>query len=349
MKDLKYLGAYIIPAIMYAALYYQGIYSYLVVVFSFVLIPILETVLPVSRTNVDERKQKKVSRKRIFTTMLLLNVPIVYGLLGYFLFVIVFHGLSTFELTGMILSMGIVLATSGINVAHELGHRLSSIERNFATLLLIPSLYTHFTVEHNLGHHKNVGTPTDPATARRNQSVYSFWFQSVILGWMHGWQIEKKRLRKQHSPFFSLENEMVKSVVFQLLYLVPIYIFLGSFVLLIVVLTAIVSFLLLETINYIEHYGLYRNKIESGRYERTMAEHSWNSNHTMGRILLYELTRHSDHHYFASKKYQVLDHHDDSPQLPMGYPGSMLMALIPPLWYAKVHPLIDERQAVKTS
>ena len=95
----------------------------------------------------------------------------------------------------------------------------------------------------------------------------------------------------------------------------------------------IIGFLLLETVNYIEHYGLVRFKMPSGRYERVRECHSWNSNHVVGRIVLYELTRHSDHHYKSSKKYQTLDYHDISPQMPYGYPTSMVLSFFPPLWF----------------
>jgi alkane 1-monooxygenase len=117
------------------------------------------------------------------------------------------------------------------------------------------------------------------------------------------------------------------------IYLFLIYLFFGSFGLLFAVLVAIVGFTLLETVNYIEHYGLLRLKMKSGRYERVKEIHSWNSNHVIGRIVLYELTRHSDHHFKSSKKYQILDCHEESPQMPFGYPTSMVISLIPPLWF----------------
>ena len=122
-------------------------------------------------------------------------------------------------------------------------------------------------------------------------------------------------------------------LVFQALLLIVIYVVFGKTGLIFSVLSAIVGILLLETVNYIEHYGLLRLKTKSNRYERVAEKHSWNSNHVIGRIVLYELTRHSDHHYKSSKKYQVLDCHEDSPQMPFGYPTSMVLALIPPLWF----------------
>jgi len=133
--------------------------------------------------------------------------------------------------------------------------------------------------------------------------------------------------------FVSVYNDMLWYIIFQLLYLASVYLFFGIQGLIFALLCAVVGFLLLETVNYIEHYGLLRKKTDSGRYERVKEIHSWNSNHVVGRIVLYELTRHSDHHYKSSKKYQILDCHEDSPQMPFGYPTSMVLSLIPPLWF----------------
>jgi alkane 1-monooxygenase len=123
----------------------------------------------------------------------------------------------------------------------------------------------------------------------------------------------------------------------------------GGFLLLFsAILMAIVGFLMLETVNYIEHYGLERNKLENGRYERVQPWHSWNSNHILGRLMLYELSRHSDHHFKASKKYQTLLHHDESPQLPYGYPMSMLLSFVPPLWFRIMNPRVKKLQLSNT-
>ena len=112
-------------------------------------------------------------------------------------------------------------------------------------------------------------------------------------------------------------------------------------VLLAFVLAAIIGILLLETVNYIEHYGLLRQRTASGRYERVRHVHSWNSDHQIGRLMLFNLSRHSDHHYKASKKYQVLDSLPDSPQMPTGYPGMMVLALVQPLWFRVMDRKLD--------
>jgi alkane 1-monooxygenase len=234
----------------------------------------------------------------------------------------------------MNLSLGIILGSNGINVAHELGHRNFSIEKILGKILLIPSHYTHFFIEHNHGHHLHVATPEDPSTAKYNQNLYSFWIQSVTGTYTKAWKIQLKLNEVEHRSFFSIKNDMFWFAIIQASYLGLIYFLFGFNGLLFATLAGIVGFLLLETINYIEHYGLRRNLLNSGRYERVSEKHSWNSNHILGRIILYELTRHSDHHYKSQKKYQILEYHDVSPQLPFGYPTSMVLSFVPPLWFA---------------
>ena len=250
---------------------------------------------------------------------------------------------STFEMIGMCLSGGILLATNGINVAHELCHRKKYFERAIGKALFLPCLYMHFYIEHNFGHHVNVGTPEDGATAKYKQNVYSFWITSVSKQYMDAWKKQIKLLKMKKARFLSIKNDMLWYHLFQPAYLLLILAFFSFDVFLFALLSGIISFLFLECINYIEHYGLRRFKTESGRYERVQAHHSWNSNHNIGRIVLYELTRHSDHHFKASKKYQILDCHDEAPQLPFGYPASILLSLVPPLWFHIVNPLVPER------
>ena len=250
--------------------------------------------------------------------------------------------LLPFEMVGIVLSLGILLATNAINVAHELGHRKTQRERTLSKLLLLPCLYMHFYLEHNFGHHKNVATPEDPATSKKNQSVYHFWITSVLKQYKNAWQIQLSILAKGNHTYFSLKNDMLWYSIFQLCYLDLCFLFFGISGLLFALAVGVLSFVFLETINYVEHYGLVRKKLPSGRYERVQTHHSWNSNHIIGRIVLYELTRHSDHHFKASKKYQILENKKESPQLPFGYPTSILLSLVPPLWFWIMNSRIPE-------
>ena len=340
LDDLKYLFAYTIPLSTLLAIFSEGIFTFATPIYAFIFIPFLEIIMKDYDTKYDEDQKKKRLSNRIFDILLYLNIPFVFILLFFGLNKLTDNSLIIIEKVGIVSSLGILLATNAINVAHELGHRISRTERTLSKILLIPCLYMHFYLEHNFGHHKNVATPEDPATSKFNQSVYHFWITSVFNQFINAWKIQKEILKRSEKSFISFQNDMIWYMIIQSIYLYLIFMFFGVYGLFYAVIVGIQSFLFLETINYIEHYGLVRKKLSSGRYERVQTHHSWNSNHIIGRIVLYELTRHSDHHFKSSKKYQILENKKDSPQLPYGYPTSILLALIPPLWFKIINPRI---------
>ncbi len=339
IKDLKYLMSYSIALFAFIGISLGGFYNYLAVIFTFVFIPVLEIIVRKSNEKYTDEEKKNRNLDPFFDLLLYLNIPIVFGIFFFSLEKLALAS-SVYDIIGIILSASIVMATNGINVGHELGHRKSLIARTCSKLLYLPCQYMHFYIEHNFGHHINVATPEDPATARYKQTVYSFWITSVIRTYVSAWEIQLKLLKVSKRSFFSFKNDMVFYTLFQLSFLVFIYYNFGLYLTLLSILMSVVSFLFLETINYVEHYGLLRKKEPSGRYERVKPHHSWNSNHTIGRIVLYELTRHSDHHFKSSKKYQVLESLDECPHLPHGYPTSILISLIPPLWFSIMNPLV---------
>ena len=346
MKDLKYLAAFSIPLVAFLGLFFKGYWVWATPVFAFVCIPILELIFPVDTDNLKPKEVDDKLKKSIFDWLLYLNLPIVFSLVFYGLIIVSQATLTTHEFVGLFFSVGIVLGVNGINVAHELGHRQTTNERFLGKVLLLPSFYMHFYIEHNFGHHLHAATPEDPATARYNQSVYSFWITSTVRQYFSAWKIQNKLLKTNKQLFFSTKNDMLWYVIFQTVYLILIALLFGTTGLWFALFSGIVGFVLLETVNYIEHYGLIRLKTKSGRYERVREIHSWNSNHVIGRIVLYELTRHSDHHYKSSKKYQVLDCHDESPQMPYGYPTSMVLAMIPPLWFGVMNKRVPKQMIV---
>jgi alkane 1-monooxygenase len=333
-KDFKYLSALTVPLSLIVGLYFKGYWLFLTPIYLFVFIPVLELLLKEENTNYSEAETSSRAVSAFFDWLLYLNLPIVYALLIWSFFEVAHYPFETYEFVGLVLSLGMVLGGNGINVAHELGHRQASKQRFIGKALLLPSLYMHFYIEHNFGHHLHAATKEDPATARYKQSVYSFWLTSIVRQYFSAWSIQKRLLNNYNLSFFSFRNDMFWYLVLQGLYLILVFLVFGKVVLLFAFLSAITGVLLLETVNYIEHYGLLRKKKDSGRYERVKEIHSWNSNHVIGRIMLYELTRHSDHHFKSSKKYQILECHDKSPQLPFGYPTSMVLALLPPLWFS---------------
>lgn len=333
MKDLKYLIAYLLPLSAFTALAWQGPWAWATVVFSFGIIPVLEIWAPQSTNNVSPEEEVPRSRRWLFDVLLYLNFPILLGIVFWYLHTVQHQVLSGGEMLGLTLGTGIVVGAVGINVAHELGHRTKNYEQIMSKWMLLPALYQHFFIEHNRGHHKNVATDLDPASARLGEWVFAFWGRSICGSWRSAWNLERERLHKVGQPFWSLHNEMLRFQLWQGAWVASIAVFLGWKALLGALVIALIGILLLETINYIEHYGLRRRILPTGHPEPVTPAHSWNSNHELGRIFLYELTRHSDHHYKATRKYQILRHLDESPQLPFGYPTSMLLALVPPLWF----------------
>ena len=343
-SDFRYLAAYLVPVAGFIGLYFGGWASPGALYLGFFLAPIIELFLPASpRTEEEEQLQKK-SRVPFFDYLLYLNVPALYFNLGYFIWLLGNKEWTTIELVFSVINVGILLGVCGINVAHELGHRTGVFDRWMARLLLVPVLYSHYTLEHNYGHHLKVGTPEDPATARKNEPVYFFIFRSIAMGYLNAWKIGFKLL--QSSGKSKWKHEIIWGHVAQLIYLSVAVYYSGWNVLIPCLSAAFIGIMTLEVVNYVEHYGLVRKRLPSGRYEPMSEKHSWSSNHELGRIMLFELVRHADHHYQTTRKYQALRHLDKSPQLPFGYPMSIIIALIPPLWFRLMNPRIDEIQAV---
>jgi alkane 1-monooxygenase len=333
MRDLKYLLAYLIPLSAWMGIEYRGFWVWSAFILTFGIVPVLDAVLPASTRNVPAEEEEKRSALVFFDLLLYACAPISFFLLFLYFQTINTEDLSLSETLGLTVGMGIVLGSMGINVAHELGHRSSKTARLFAWAGLMPVLYQHFFIEHNRGHHKNVSTDKDPATARKDENLYTFFLRSITGQYKSAWRLENNRLKSNDQAAMSWHNEMVRFTVYQLLYLAVVGIIFGIEMLPYSFAVALIGVLLLEAVNYIEHYGLKRDLLPTGKPERVLPKHSWNSDFEMGRIMLFELTRHSDHHYKASRKYQVLRHMEEAPQLPVGYPAGMLMATVPPLWF----------------
>ncbi|KRO57495.1 MAG: hypothetical protein ABR98_07620 [Cryomorphaceae bacterium BACL7 MAG-120910-bin2] len=320
LYPLRYLMAFTLTAAVWFSLNQQGILSYSALLYGFGMVPLLEVVLvPVAR-NMPPDTAERAAKNPWFDALLWLALPAQIWMLWMFILVVpkdVGQG-DFLSLLGHVTSYGVSAGSLGINVAHELGHRPQRAHQTVAKCLLLLSLYPQFFIDHNRGHHKLVGTPEDPTSARRNETVYAFWIRSVFGVWRSAWHIDAPMMRR----FLVWEVALLLALA----WVEPAALF--PFVA-----ASAVGFLLLETVNYIEHYGLSRKQVTALRYEDTAPTHSWNSNHPMGRFMLFELTRHSDHHAAPHKVYPTLSHHEEAPQMPTGYPAMMLLSLVPPLWF----------------
>lgn len=342
----KYLSPFILFVAAWFSFTNTGWITFLPVIYAFVFIPLIELFIRPDISNLNAAEEELAKADKTYDYILYLILPLQYVLLISFLFSLQQDSLNTFDKAGRIISIGLLCGVFGINVAHELGHRTNKAEQWMAKALLLTSLYTHFFIEHNKGHHKNVATHEDPSSARFNESVFAFYPRTLLFTYLSAWKIANNDCKKKGKQIFSLQNEMLQLQLLQLAFVITLLVVFGWNIVGAYLLSALIGMLLLECVNYIEHYGLSRKQTVSGQYERTMPHHSWNSNHVVGRLMLFELSRHSDHHYLASRKYQVLRHHDHSMQMPTGYPGMMILAHIPPLWFYMMNKRIKKEAPV---
>ena len=333
IRSFKYLSPLIIYIGAFHSFSVTGWQVWLPLIWAWVAIPIAELFIKPISTNMGAAEEELAKKDKTYDFLLYLIVIFQYSLLVKFLLAMQTDLMTWQDVAGRIGVMGLLCGTFGINVGHELGHRVNKFEQTLAKSLLLTSLYMHFFTEHNKGHHKRVATPDDPSSARYGEPVYIFYFRTIIFSYLSAWHIANDELKKKNKPIFSLQNEMIQFHIIQIAFVAVIFFLFGWLVTLYFIAAAVMGILLLETVNYIEHYGLQRKATGDGKYERAMPEHSWNSDHVIGRLMLFELSRHSDHHYLASRKYQVLRHHDNAPQMPTGYPGMMILSLVPPLWF----------------
>ena len=342
LKSFKYFTPFVLYILALLSFNGNGLICWTPLLYTFFLIPFVELFIKADPKNLDEVEEALAKKNKAYDLILYAAVIMQYYSLWVFFNSLKQEQLSTIDIIGRVLSMGLLCAAFGINVAHELGHRVNKMEQTFAKMLLLTSLYMHFFIEHNKGHHKHVATPHDPSTAKYNQSVYAFWPQTLIGTYLSAWKIANDEVGKKGKRWYSLQNEMLLFQIIQLLFVLAIYYFFGTMSALLFVLAAFMGGLLLETVNYIEHYGLSRTQTNEQQFERVQPHHSWNSNHIIGRLMLFELSRHSDHHYLASRKYQILRSFDNAPQMPTGYPGMILLSLFPPLWFKIMHQQIKK-------
>ncbi len=342
MKVIKYFFGFIVPSALAISVFFNGVWSYSALLIGFVFIPLAELIMPQSTANFTKAEEKIVKKKSIYDWILYIQLPMLFGVLMYFLHLVTTQTLPLVDLIGKSISIGIGCGVMGIGIGHELGHRHKKYEQYMAKAYLMCTNYMHFFIEHNRGHHKNIATPNDPATARRGESIYAYWLRSVTTSYLSAWRLENNRLKRKKISIISIQNEMIQMTAIQIAFFALIFILFGVSGLAYFFLVSTIGFLSFEVVNYIEHYGLTRKEIQPGVYEKTMPHHSWNSNHPLGRLVMYEVTRHSDHHFHAGRKYQILRHFDEAPQMPTGYPGMMMIAMFPPLWFSIMHKHIDK-------
>jgi alkane 1-monooxygenase len=314
-----------------------GIFWFYGPILVFAAFPILDIVVGLDRTNPPDSVLKWLEGDRYYRWCTYLFIPIQYAGLVFACWLWSSGELSIIEGIGLALTMAMVSGIA-INTAHELGHKRDSLERWLSRVALAQSGYGHFFIEHNRGHHVRVATPEDPASARMGESFYAFLPRTVVGSLRSAWELERTRLEHLDRRIWTPRNDILSAWAMSVVLFAVLALAFGPVVLPYLLIQAVIGFSLLEVVNYLEHYGLLRQRREDGRYERTRPEHSWNSSNVASNVLLYHLQRHSDHHAHPLRRYQALRHVKEAPQLPTGYAGMILLAAIPPLWRRVMDP-----------
>lgn len=295
------------------------------------VIPLLDWIVGEDRSNAPDSAMEHLEQNHFYRWCTYLYLPLQFAGLVWGTWVVSHYSLSWSEVLGFATTIGAV-GGIGIANAHELGHKRDDLERWLSRVVLAQTFYGHFYVEHNRGHHSRVATPEDPASSRLGESFWAFLPRTVAGGLRSGWGLEKGRLARHDTGPWSVHNKILQAWAMSVALFGTLIGVFGVKVVPFLVIQAVFGFSLLEVVNYLEHYGLLRQKLANGRYERCMPRHSWNSNHVASNVFLYNLERHSDHHANPTRRYQMLRHFEEAPQLPSGYGLMLGIAYIPPLW-----------------
>lgn len=348
MKRYGYLLVLLVPLIgagsawMVANSNTPVFWAWFTLLFTFVLLPLADYAIGKDPANPNEEEQvPAMTREWYYRALTLICLPIYAALLIYAGWVFTQVDLSLAAQVGWLLSVGVIGGIMAINIGHELIHKDTTLETWAGGLFLALVTYAGFKVEHLRGHHVHVSTPEDASSSRYNQGVYHFLPRAMARNFINAWSLEAQRLRRKNQPVVSLHNELIWWYSISAVIAAGFFLAFGTAGLVFFLIQSLLAGMTLEIINYIEHYGLHRRVQANGRFERVTPAHSWNSNYLLTNLFLFHLQRHSDHHAYPRRRYQVLRHYDESPQLPGGYAAMFVLALVPPLWKRVMNPRVE--------
>jgi alkane 1-monooxygenase len=300
--------------------------------FGYVIVPLLDYAFGSDENNPPEEIVPQLEQDRYYRLLTWFTVPMHFIVLIGIAWFVGTQDLTVWSVLALAIIAG-MYSGLGINTAHELGHKKPEFERLLAKIVLAVPTYGHFCIEHNRGHHRDVATPEDPASARMGESIYKFVLREIPGTFKRGWAVEKERLARLGKSEWSIHNDILQSYAISAVLQGSLIIAFGWIMVPFLAIHNFWAWYQLTSANYIEHYGLLREKEASGRYERCQPYHSWNANYIFSNILLFHLERHSDHHANPTRRYQSLRNFDGIPELPNGYYGMYLLAYVPWLWY----------------
>ncbi|MGQ0465800.1 MAG: alkane 1-monooxygenase [Sporichthyaceae bacterium] len=305
----------------------------------YVIVPLLDLVVGRDGNNPPEEAVPVLEKAKYYRWVVYLYLPVQYAALVWGAWLLAGDSLSVVDKFGLTFTLGVVAGVA-INTAHELGHKKEEHERWYAKIALAQTCYGHFFIEHNRGHHVRVSTPDDPASSRMGETVWEFMPRTVIGGVRSAWHLEAERMERLGKRTWNWRNDVLNAWAMSLVLFGGLTLAFGVEILPWLAIQAVFGFWLLELVNYLEHYGMRRQQLPSGRFERVTPAHSWNSNNITTNVLLYHLQRHSDHHANPTRRFQALRDFEDAPVLPTGYAGMMVLSWFPPLWRRVMDPLV---------
>ena len=346
-KRYLWLVALVMPVLPFAAVLMHrstgsAVWLWLGPIVILGVVPLVDLATGLDRSNPPDDLIAALEGDRFYRWLTFLFLPLQYAGFAFAFAYLATSALSVGDRIGLAVTVGFI-GGLGINTAHELGHKKESHERWLAKIALAQSFYGHFYIEHNRGHHVRVATPEDPASSRLGESFYGFWPRTVGGSVRSAWNLERRRYARRGQSPWRIGNDVLNAWLMSVGLWVVMVAWLGVGVLPYLVVQAIIALTLLEAVNYLEHYGMLRLRVGAPgheRYERVDPRHSWNSNNLATNVLLYHLQRHSDHHANPTRRYQSLRDYEESPVLPTGYAGMILLALVPPAWRRVMDPRV---------
>jgi alkane 1-monooxygenase len=316
--------------------------------FFYGLVPLLDFFLGEDTSNPPESQIQDLEHDAYYRAITYATIPVLWVAVIFNCIFLCTHSLSVWEWLATVIATGSVLGF-GLNVSHELGHKLDFLPRKIALLNTALGAYGHFSIEHNRGHHRHVSTPEDPASSKMGENIYKFACREIPGAAKRAWRLEADRLNRLGFSAWHLQNEILQALSLTgLIYGMLIYSY-GWPMVAVLVPVALWGAFQLTSANYVEHYGIQRLKNNNGSYETCQPHHSWNSNHLVSNLVLFQLQRHSDHHAHPARSYQSLRDFPNLPRLPSGYFGMFFLAYIPPLWYWVMDPLLVKTVGANSS
>jgi len=316
----------------------NGAWLWLLVFVAFIGIPVADQFVGRDNSNPSPLAQETLKKDRYFVNLMYISVVLHWVAFLFMAWIVATLNVSWMHLLGGMLSAGI---SNGFAIVsgHEMGHKVTDAKQSLAArILLACSGFGQYTLHHNADHHNWVATPSDHSSARMGESLYRFFPREVIGTIRSSWRLERGRLKRQGRTVWSLRNKTLQSLLLSAVCYIALVVIFGPIMLLYLPIASLFAWWLLSSASYVEHYGLLRQKDENGHFEPCSVAHSWNSNHLISNLITLQVQRHSDHHLRPSVPYQVLEINERMPMLPQGYPAMFLLAAIPPLWFAVIHP-----------